>query len=199
MESKIIKDEPNNKEIQINKKISKHIKILIGSKNKGKIEGAKLAFERYFSDFEIISENIPSNVNDQPINEEILLGARNRIKGLKNLKMNDIDFYISSEAGLINIGEFFININMGVIEDSNGYESVGTSQGFMIPKNKVSLVKEKTLGVVMDELFNAKGLSKLKGGINLLTMGEVSRIQLVKESFLLALVPFLEQNRKLWK
>ena len=113
--------------------------------------------------------------------------------------MNDIDFYISSEAGLINIGEFFININMGVIEDSNGYESVGTSQGFMIPKNKVSLVKEKTLGVVMDELFNAKGLSKLKGGINLLTMGEVSRIQLVKESFLLALVPFLEQNRKLWK
>ena len=199
MESKIIKDEPNNKEIQINKKISKPIKILIGSKNKGKIEGAKLAFERYFSDFEIISENIPSNVNDQPINEEILLGARNRIKGLKNLKMNDIDFYISSEAGLINIGEFFININMGVIEDSNGYESVGTSQGFMIPKNKVSLVKEKTLGVVMDELFNAKGLSKLKGGINLLTMGEVSRIQLVKESFLLALVPFLEQNRKLWK
>ena len=67
--------------------IIKHIKILIGSKNKAKIEGAKLAFEKYFSDFEIISENMPSNVNDQPINEEIILGARNRIKGLKDLKM----------------------------------------------------------------------------------------------------------------
>ena len=199
MESKLINDDLNNKEISVHKKITKHIKVLIGSKNKGKIEGAKLAFERYFSDFEIISENISSNVKDQPINEEILLGARNRINGLKNLKMKDIDFYISSEAGLINIGNTYININMGVIEDSNGYESVGTSQGFMIPNNKVSLVKEKTLGVVMDELFNAHGLSKLKGGINLLTLGEVSRIQLVRDSFILALTPFLEQNQTLWK
>ena len=122
-----------------------------------------MAFEKYFSDFEIISENMPSNVNDQPINEEIILGARNRIKGLKDLKMKDIDFYISSEAGLISIGKTWININMGIIEDSSGYESIGTSQGFMIPNNKVELIKEKSLGVVMDEMFNAHGLSKLKG------------------------------------
>ena len=189
----------NEKEKILPQKISRHIKILIGTKNKGKIEGAKLAFERYFSDFEIISENIPSNVNDQPLNEEIISGARNRIKGLKDLKMKDIDFYISSEAGLINIGKTWININIGVIEDLNGYESVGTSQGFMIPDNKVEKVKQKSLGVVMDEIFNAEGLSKLKGGINLLTMGEVSRIQLVRDSFILALVPFLKQNEKLWK
>ena len=113
--------------------------------------------------------------------------------------MKDIDFYISSEAGLINIGKTWININIGVIEDLNGYESVGTSQGFMIPDNKVEKVKQKSLGVVMDEIFNAEGLSKLKGGINLLTMGEVSRIQLVRDSFILALVPFLKQNEKLWK
>ena len=192
----------NNLSQQENKsleKIARHIRILIGSNNKGKIEGAKLAFEKYFSDFEIISENIPSNVSDQPLNEEILLGARNRIKGLKALKIKDIDFYISSEAGLINIGKTWININMGVIEDLNGYESIGTSQGFMIPDNKVEKIKQKTLGVVMDEIFNADGLSKLKGGINLLTLGEVSRIQLVRDSFVLALVPFLEQNQKLWK
>ena len=189
----------NENQIINHNKISKHIKILIGSKNKAKIEGAKLAFEKYFSDFEIISENMPSNVNDQPINEEIILGARNRIKGLKDLKMKDIDFYISSEAGLISIGKTWININMGIIEDSSGYESIGTSQGFMIPNNKVEIIKEKSLGVVMDEMFNAHGLSKLKGGINLLTLGEVSRIQLVRDSFILALVPFIEQNQKIWK
>ena len=189
----------NENQIINHNKISKHIKILIGSKNKAKIEGAKLAFEKYFSDFEIISENMPSNVNDQPINEEIILGARNRIKGLKDLKMKDIDFYISSEAGLISIGKKWININMGIIEDSSGYESIGTSQGFMIPNNKVEIIKEKSLGVVMDEMFNAHGLSKLKGGINLLTLGEVSRIQLVRDSFILALVPFIEQNQKIWK
>ena len=189
----------NEKEENTNKKISRHIRILIGSNNKAKIEGAKLAFEKYFSDFEIINENMPSNVSEQPTNEEIILGARNRIKGLKNLKKENIDFYISSEAGLINIGTTWLNINMGIIEDSDGYESIGTSQGYMIPNNKLELIKQKSLGVVMDEMFNSIGLSKNKGGINLLTMGEVSRIQLVRDSFILALVPFLEQNKKIWK
>ena len=189
----------NEKEENTNKKISRHIRILLGSNNKAKIEGAKLAFEKYFSDFEIINENMPSNVSEQPTNEEIILGARNRIKGLKNLKKENIDFYISSEAGLINIGTTWLNINMGIIEDSDGYESIGTSQGYMIPNNKLELIKQKSLGVVMDEMFNSIGLSKNKGGINLLTMGEVSRIQLVRDSFILALVPFLEQNKKIWK
>ena len=187
------------KEEIIKTKISKHIKILIGSKNKAKIEGAKLAFEKYFSDFEIISEDIQSGVNSQPINDEILLGARNRIKGLKELNIKDVDFYISSEAGLISIGELYLNINMGVIEDINGYESIGTSQGYMIPKSKVESIKEKTLGVVLDEIFHGVNLNRNKGGIHFLTLGEMNRIELVKNSFILALVPFLEQNKKIWR
>ena len=115
------------------------------------------------------------------------------------MNINNIDFYISSEAGLISIGDLYVNINMGVIEDINGYESIGTSQGYMIPKNKIELVKEKTLGVVLDETFNGINLNRNKGGINYLTLGEVNRIQLVRDSFILALVPFLEQNQKIWK
>ena len=146
-------EEKKGEEI-VKTKISRHIKILIGTKNKAKIEGAKLAFEKYFSDFEIISEDIKSGVNSQPINDEILLGARNRIKGLKELNVKDVDFYISSEAGLISIGDSYLNINMGVIEDISGYESIGTSQGYMIPKRQIEAIKEKTLGVVLDEMFN---------------------------------------------
>ena len=187
------------KEEIIKTKISKHIKILIGSNNKAKIEGAKLAFDKYFSDFEIISEDIQSGVNSQPINDEILLGARNRIKGLKKLNMKDVDFYISSEAGLISIGDLYVNINMGVIEDINGYESMGISQGYMIPKNKIESIKEKSLGVVLDEIFNGVNLNRNKGGIHFLTLGEMNRIELVKNSFILALVPFLEQNQKIWR
>ena len=88
---------------------------------------------------------------------------------------------------------------MGVIGDINGYESIGTSQGFMIPKNKVDLVKNKSLGIVMDEICNGINLNKDKGGIYFLSLGEVNRIQLVRDSFILALVPFLEQNKNKWK
>ena len=180
-------------------KISKKIKILIGSNNKAKIEGAKLAFDKYFSNFEIISEDISSGVNSQPINDDILLGARNRIKGLKSLNNKDIDFYISSEAGLISIGDNYININMAVIEDISGYESIGTSQGYMIPKSKIETIKNKSLGIVLDEIFHGINLSRNKGGINYLTLGEVNRIQLVRDSFILALIPYLEQNQKIWR
>ena len=59
------------------------MKILIGTKNPGKIEGAKQAFEKYFDNVEIEGVQVSSNVGDQPINEEILQGAKNRVKNLK--------------------------------------------------------------------------------------------------------------------
>ena len=51
------------------------MKILIGTKNPGKIEGAKQAFEKYFENVEIEGIAVNSEVGDQPFNEEILQGA----------------------------------------------------------------------------------------------------------------------------
>ena len=59
------------------------MKVLIGTKNQGKIEGAKKAFERYFENVEIEGISVNSNVADQPVNEEILKGAKNRVENLK--------------------------------------------------------------------------------------------------------------------
>ena len=84
------------------------MKILIGTKNPGKIEGAKQAFEKYFDKVEIEGISVDSNVGDQPVNEEILQGAKNRVKNLKKYAKNnnlEADFYISSEAGITNLLE----------------------------------------------------------------------------------------------
>ena len=56
------------------------MKILIGTKNPGKIEGAREAFEKYFDNVEIEGISVNSEVGDQPINKEILQGAKNRVK-----------------------------------------------------------------------------------------------------------------------
>lgn len=40
------------------------MKILIGTKNSGKIEGAKQAFEKYFNNVEIEGIPVKSNVGD---------------------------------------------------------------------------------------------------------------------------------------
>lgn len=176
------------------------MKILIGTKNPGKIEGAKQAFEKYFDNVEIEGVQVSSNVGDQPINEEILQGAKNRVKNLKEYAINnniEADFYISSEGGITNLLGEWIDINAVVIEDSKGFQSIGTSQGFPIPNKYLDEIKQTELGKVMDKIFNGKELGKGKGGINFLTKDEVSRIDLVKNAFVMALVSHI--NGETWK
>lgn len=165
------------------------MKILIGTKNPEKIEGAKQAFEKYFNNVEIEGIPVKSEVGDQPINEEILQGAKNRVKNLKKYATDnniEADFYISSEAGITNLLGEWLDINTVVIEDSNGFQSVGTSQGFPIPDKYIDEIKENELKV-MDKIFNGKELGKGKGGISFLTKNEVTRIDLTRNAFIMAL------------
>ena len=176
------------------------MKILIGTKNTGKIEGAREAFEKYFDNVEIEGISVNSEVGDQPINKEILQGAKNRVKNLKKYaKENQIkaDFYISSEAGITNLLGEWIDINAVVIEDSKGLQSIGTSQGFPIPDKYIEEIKETELGKVMDKIFSGKELGKGKGGISFLTKNEVTRIDLTRNAFIMALTKYI--NDDLWK
>lgn len=176
------------------------MKVLIGTKNPGKIEGARQAFEKYFDNVEIRGIPVNSDVGDQPVNEEILQGAKNRVKNLKKYaKENQLepDFYVSSEAGITNLLGEWIDINCVVIEDSNGFQSMGTSQGFPIPNKYIEEIKKTELGKVMDKIFNGKELAKGKGGISYLTKDEVSRIDLTKNAFIMALTSHI--NGSLWR
>ena len=176
------------------------MKILIGTKNPGKIEGARKAFERYFNNVEIEGIAVNSEVSDQPVNSEIIMGAKNRIKNLKKYaKENKIeaDFYIASEAGITNFLGEWIDINCAVIEDNKGFQSMGTSQGFPIPEKYIEEIRKTELGKVMDRLFDKKDTGKGQGGISYLSKGEITRIDLTKNAFIMALTRHI--NGDLWK
>ena len=176
------------------------MKILMGTKNPGKIEGARQAFAKYFDNIEIEGIAVESNVGAQPVNEEILQGAKNRIKNLKEYaNTNNIkaDFYIASEAGITNLLGEWIDINAVIIEDSKGFQSIGTSQGFPIPDKYIEEIKQTELGKVMDRLFSGKELGKGKGGISFLTKDEITRIDLTRNAFIMALTRFI--NEDIWK
>ena len=176
------------------------MKVLMGTKNPGKIEGARQAFEKYFDNVEIEGIPVSSEVGDQPLNEDIYNGAKNRVKNLrKYAEENNIeaDFFVSSEAGITNLIGNWIDINMVVIESKDGTESIGTSQGFPIPEKNMDEIKETKLGKVMDRIFSGKKLGNGKGGISHLTKNEVSRIDLTRNAFIMALITFV--NGDLWK
>jgi len=83
------------------------------------------------------------------------------------------------------------------VEDKQNFQSMGISQGFPIPNKYIDEIRETELGSVMDKLFSGKDLNKGKGGINYLTKGEVTRIDLVKNAFIMALTEHI--NEDLWK
>ncbi len=176
------------------------MKILIGTKNPGKIQGAKEAFLKYFDNIEIEGIAVDSEVGNQPFDSEILNGAKNRVKNLKKYAIEngiEAQFYVSCEAGITNLLGEYLDINCAFIEDENGLESVGTSQGFPIPEKYIDEIKKTELGAVMDKIFNGKDLGKSKGGISYLTKGEVSRIDLTKNAFIMALTKYI--NKDTWR
>ena len=103
------------------------MKVLIATKNQGKIEGARRALSKYFDDVEIKGIPVESNVSEQPVNDEIYIGAKNRIKNLKEYcNKNNIsaDLYLSIESGITNLLGSWMITNIAIIEDEKGFESL---------------------------------------------------------------------------
>lgn len=176
------------------------MKVLIGTMNAGKIKGAEQALKNYFNDFEIVGIKVPSNVADQPVDDEIYKGAKNRVENLiQYAKQNNIeaDLFLAVESGMTNkLGKWVIT-NIAVIKDKFGYESWGTSASFPIPERLVERIKKESLGTVMDNIFNEGNLHNGTGGIGLLTHEVITRIDLTKQSFIMALTQFINQD--VWK
>lgn len=176
------------------------MKVLIGTKNPGKIEGATKAFKRYFKDVEVIGIPVSSEVNDQPFDNEILTGARNRVKNVKKYAEDnniEADFYIAVEGGITTSLGTIIELNIAVVEDKEGFQSVGTSQGFPIPEKYMKEIKATDFGTVMDKILNGNSLSKGKGGIGILTHDQVSRIDITENAFIMALTSHVNGN--IWR
>ena len=174
------------------------MKIIIATKNPGKIEGAKNAFLKFFDNVEI--EGIPclSDVSEQPVNDEILLGAKNRVKNLKAYcKENNIfaDLYISIESGIHNTLGSWLITNIAVIEDNDKFCSIGTSPSFPVPEHLVQKVIDTDLGQVMNLVFDKDNeRHNHGGGIQLLTKGTISRIYLTELAFIMALTRYINKN-----
>lgn len=175
------------------------MKVLVATKNPGKIEGAKRALSNYFDDIEIQGIPVTSEVSEQPVNDEIYIGAKNRVKNLKlYAQENSIkaDLYLSIESGINNsLGRWMIT-NIAVIEDNNDFESYGTSPSFPVPDNLVDDVINTDLSQVMNKVFEKDDERHNKGGgIQLLTHNKISRIDLTEMAFVMALTKYINEDK----
>ena len=125
------------------------MKILIATKNPGKIEGAKRAFANYFKDVNIEGIPVSSDVSEEPVNDELYNGSNNRVQNLKKYaKENNIDadYFIAVESGITNqLGKWMI-INIATIEDKFGKKSIGSTSGSPVPDKYVDEIIPTDLG-----------------------------------------------------
>ncbi len=176
------------------------MKVLIATKNQAKIEGARRALEKYFDN--VIVEGIPaaSEVGEQPVNDEIYNGAKNRVKNLKKYcKENSItaDLFLSIESGINNLLGRWMITNIAIIEDNEEFESYGSSPSFPVPERFVEDIINTDLNQVMDKIFEKdKERHNKGGGIQLLTKNKVTRIDLTELAFIMALTKYI--NREKW-
>lgn len=176
------------------------MKVIIGTQNPGKIEGARRALTQFFDDVEIVGVKVPSQVADQPVNRDTFLGADNRVKNLvEYAKQNNLkaDLFMAVESGITNeLGSWLIT-NIAVVADACGHKSVGTSASFPVPKKYVNDIISLTLGTVMDGIFEKTDLRSSTGGIGLLTHENITRIDLNYQAFTMALTSFV--NADIWQ
>lgn len=175
------------------------MKVLIGTKNPGKIQGAKEALDKYFNNVEIVGIPVRSNVSDEPVDLDIYKGARNRVDNLiAYAQENNIEaeYYLGIESGITNLLGKWVIINIAVIKDKTGYESWGTGPAFSVPDKYVDEIINTELGIVMDKVFEQNDLRSGKGGISFLTNDAISRIDITREAFIMALTG---QINDVWK
>ena len=176
------------------------MKVLIGTNNQGKVEGAKQAFEKFYKDVKVEGISVSSDVSDEPVNDEIYMGASNRVNNLiKYSKENniDVDFYVGVESGITNqLGKWCI-IQIAVVKDKSGYESFGTGPAFPVPEKYVDEIMNTDLGILMDKIVKGNGLKNEKGGIAHLTNDVITRYDLTREAIIMALTEFI--NGDIWK
>ena len=174
------------------------MKVLIATKNQGKIEGAKKALLNYLDNIEIEGIPVESNVGEQPVNDEIYNGAKNRVRNLKEYaKKNNIDadLFLSIESGINNVLGRWMITNIAVIEDNNDFESYGTSPSFPVPDRLVNDIINTDLSQVMNKVFTKDDERHNKGGgIQLLTHDRISRIDLTEMAFIMALTEYINDS-----
>ncbi len=167
------------------------VKILVGSKNPVKINSVKQAFSHYFGDVEVEGKQVPSNVPDQPFEEQTYQGAKNRAQNLK-IEFPDYDFYVGLEAGISKTFNNYFTYGIIYILDKNGKESFGSSPQYPLPsKIMQKVLAGGELGPVMAEMFAKHDIKTTSGAVGVFTKDVVSRTDLYVPGVIMALISFL--------
>jgi non-canonical (house-cleaning) NTP pyrophosphatase len=128
------------------------MKIVLASTSAVKLEACRAAFG---DAAEIVTVKAPSGVNEQPMDDETVTGAFNRIAAAKTMAPG-ADLYVSIENGIFDEKGHFIDRPVVVVSRGSGDPQVTYGDGVEFPKDSVDEARRRgldkwTVGKVMAE------------------------------------------------
>ncbi len=174
------------------------MRILVGSKNPVKINASKEAFEKYFNNVEVIGINVESGVPAQPVEDQVLQGAKIRAGNLFGLNMKrnlNAEYFVGIEGGIAKLSNRWFSFGGICILNAQKQAGYGTSPLFELPAPIIKqLLEGKELGDVMDELQNKENTKQKHGAIGFLTGGVMNRKELYVSGIITAMVPLIKPD-----
>ncbi len=172
------------------------VRIVVGSTNPTKVEGARLAFEQYYDRVEVEAVEVKTTIPPQPIGDETIRGA---IERAEKSYRDVFDFSVGIEAGLFRFSHTltgYIDFQVAAVYDGETC-TIGFGPGFEFPHQVVKeALSGREVGKVMAEISGIANIGRKQGAIYVLTKGAISRTELSRLSVTMALVPRL--NRELY-
>lgn len=176
------------------------MKVLIGSRNRVKMEATKEAFSEYFDKVEVVGIEVNSKVSNQPIEDETFEGAENRAFALKTINEErnfNAKFFVGIEGGLKRLFERWFVFGVMCIMDDKGRIGYGTSPFFELPSHISKELlggKGVELSDVMDTLIGEKNTKENQGAVGYFTKGVMDRKRYYVDGLIVALIPFLNTD-----
>ncbi|MHA1541558.1 MAG: DUF84 family protein [Candidatus Hodarchaeales archaeon] len=173
-----------------------NITILIASKNPVKIKASQEAFQPFFNNVKIDSCEVKLLLRDvdQPIGEEQTREfSRLRVSEARKEKIG-YDFYIGIEGGIVKTSAGDVRIVVySSVGDSNYTETI---RGCEIPLpeewfNALSNKKYGELGDLVEYVSGVQDIKRKQGAVGFFTKENITRYDVLKQSIIMALIPYL--------
>lgn len=178
-------------EVDAEGRLTRPLRIAVGSENPVKIEAVKLAARRLLGEVDARGFPVASGVPDQPFEAETWEGARQRARAAL-AAWPEADLGVGIEAGLFEARATggLLDVQACVVIDRAGRFTYGQGPGFAHPPGVVEqLRKGTTVGDAIDALAGTTGIGQKEGAVGFLTAGHVTRTQLTEPAVLMALLP----------
>lgn len=175
--------------VSINNDLSKLVdyfdnlpKSYLTSESAIKLQAAAFGMQRYAHTANIVGKKTTTSIPNQPIGLlQTVQGAIERLENLKKEELDDYEYIISLENGLVfdESKQTYFDAAVCVIENKQGQRQIGLSSGVLIPQDIITELLERNLelGPVIMEKY---GVSE-KDPVVFYTNGKVKRAKVLED------------------